>query len=275
MVNENRSSHKCLLCDKRQLYFPNPFLQKNIIMKSIFLFVLTVATLTSNAQTLLTPSKKSFDKRWIKNADYQMTWYALTDTSKFEMGKVTTQISTDKTNLIVVTQVSMKNMKTPWVDSTIANLKTLKPIRHSSYNMQRDMVLNFGKTVTGFYNDKMKKNIITVNDTTKVDYFDSNLYPFLIGWLPLDNNYKQDISIYDYNPSAKIGVIKASVKSVSSSTYQTDKNGIRDVWVVAVSDEIGNGENGVSTYYFDKEDRKLWKQEIDANGRKMMMKLVE
>lgn len=244
-------------------------------MKSIFVFLLAAAALTSNAQNLLTPSKKSFDKRWIKNTTYQMTWYTLKDTAKFEMGRVTTQISTDKTNLTVVTQVSMKNMKTPWVDSTVANLKTLKPIRHSSYNMQRDMVLIFGKIVTGFYNDKMKKSETIVSDTTKSDYFDSNLYPVLIGWLPLDNNYKQDISIYDYNPSAKIGVIKASVKSVSSSTYQTDKNGIREVWVVTVSDEIGNGENGVSNYYFDKADRKLWKQEIDANGRKMMMKLVE
>lgn len=244
-------------------------------MKSIFLFFLTIATLTSNAQNLLIPSKKSFDKKWVNNANYQMTWYALRDTGKFELGKVTTQISTDKTNLTVVTQVSMKNMKTAWVDSTVANLKTLKPIRHSSYNMQRDMVLNFGEIVTGYYIDKMKKSKTIVNDTTKRDYFDSNLYPVLIGWLPLGNNYKQDISIYDYNPSAKIGVIKASVKNVSSSTYQTDKNGIRNVWVVTVSDEIGNGGSGVSTYYFDKIDRKLWKQEIDANGRKMMMKLVE
>ncbi len=169
----------------------------------------------------------------------------------------------------------MKNSKTPWIDTTIANISTLTPIRHASYNMQRDMVLNFGKIVTGYYKDKMKKSKTIVNDTTNSDYFDSNLYPVLIGWLPLDNNYKQDISIYDYNPSAKIGVIKASVKNVSSSTYQTHKNGIRNVWVVTVSDEIGNGENGVSTYYFDKADRKLWKQEIDANGRKMMMKLVE
>ena len=244
-------------------------------MKSIILSVLTFATLISNAQNLLIPSKKSFDKKWVNNVNYQMTWYMLKDTAKFEIGKVATQISRGKTNLTVVTQVNMKNMKSPWVDSTVADLKTLKPIRHSSYNMQRDMVLNFGKIVTGFYNDKIKKNKTIVKDTTKSDYFDSNLYPVLIGWLPLANNYKQDILIYDYNPSAKIGVIKASVKNVSSSTYQTDKNGIRNVWVVTVTDDIGNGENGLSTYYFDKVDRKLWKQEIDANGRKMMMKLVE
>lgn len=244
-------------------------------MKTILLIALTIATLISNAQALLTPSEKSFDKKWVSNTNYQMTWYALKDTAKFEIGKVTTQISTDESNLTVVTQVSLKNMNAPWVDSTIANLKTLKPVRHSSYNMQRDMVLNFGKVITGYYDDKIKKNRTIINDTTKTDYFDSNLYPVLIGWLPLENNYKQDISIYDYNPSAKIGVIKAYIKNVSGSTYQTEKKGIRDVWVVTVSDEIGNGENGISTYYFDKADRKLWKQEIDANGRKMMMTLVE
>lgn len=244
----------------------------NTTMKSIFLLVLFITTLTSNAQDLLTPSSRSFEKKWVKNTNYQMTWYAIRDTTKIEIGKVTTQISTDKKNITIVTQVSMKNMKTPWVDSTVANVKTLKPIRHSSYNMQRDMVLNFGKVVTGFYDDKIKKNKTIINDATETDYFDSNLYPFLIGWLPLENNYKKSISIYDYNPSAKIGVIKASVKNVSSGIYQTDKNGIRNVWVVTVFDEIGNSENN---YYFDKVDRKLWKQEINANGRKMMMKLVE
>jgi hypothetical protein len=246
-----------------------------MLTKILFFSILTIASFTSNAQNVLTPSKKSFEKKWVKNTNYQMTWYALKDTSKFEIGKVTTQILVDKTNLTVITQVSMQNMKTAWVDSTIANIKTLKPIRHTSYNMQRDMVLNFGKIVTGFYNDKMKKSSMIINDTTNSEYFDSNLYPVLIGWLPLNEGYKQDFSIYDYNPSAKIGILKASIKEVKSGFYQSEKSGSRNVWIVTVTDEIGNGENGVSTYYFDKLSRKLWKQEIDVNGSKMLMKLVE
>lgn len=244
-------------------------------MKASLLLVIIVVAVTAKSQNVLTPRKNSVETKWIKNSNYQMIWYALRDTAKFEIGKVSTQITVDKSKLFVVTQVAMKNMKAPWIDSTIADSKTLQPVKHSSYNMQRDMVLNFGKIVTGYYNDKLKKNTIIINDTTKTDYFDSNLYPVLIGWLPLNNNYQQNISIYDYNPSAKIGVIKAFVKNVVSSTYQTDKSGVRDVWVVTVSDEIGNGENGVSVYYFDKEDRKLWRQDIEAGGRKMMMKLVE
>lgn len=247
----------------------------NTMIKNISLLLLTVIGLTGNAQTLLTPSKKSFDKKWIRPVNYQMTWYAQKDTTKLEIGHVTTKISIEKSNLIIVTQVNLKNVREPWVDSTVANLKDLRPIRHTSYNRQRDMALDFGKIVTGFYNDKIKNNRTIVNDTTRSEYFDSNIYPILIGWLPLKNNYKQDISIYDYNASSKIGVIKASIRNVSSSTYQSDKNGIRNVWVVQVSDEIGSDVNGMSTYYFDKEDRKLWKQESIANGRKIMMKLVE
>lgn len=204
-----------------------------------------------------------------------MAWYVLKDTTNIEIGNVTTQISVNNKTLTVVTGVSMKNAKGPWVDSTIANVKTLQPVRHASYNMQRDMVLNFGKIVTGFYNNKIKNSSTAISDTTNSDYFDSNLYPLLIGWLPLENNYKQDISIYDYNPSAKIGVLKASVKHVTSGVYTSDKNGIRNVWIVTVTDEISNGPNDSSVYYFDKTDRRLWKQEINISGRKMMMKLVE
>ena len=241
-------------------------------MKSIPAILLSIASLFSMAQNTLIPGKDSFEKNWIKNSTYDMTWYALKDTSKFEIGKVSTQTVTDKTTLQVITQVNLKGRNTPWVDSTSADIKTLKPIRHSSYNAQRDMVLNFGKVVSGFYNDKTKNQNTIIHDTTNVDYFDSNLYPTVITWLPLKEGYKQDISIYDYNPSAKIGVLKASITEVKTGTYKTVKSGNKEVWIVIVTDEISNG---VSTYYIDKADRKLWKQEISAGGRNMMMQRTE
>lgn len=244
-------------------------------MKQLLIVFLSILTLAVNAQNRLTPGKNSFEKKWVKNDSYEMIWYVMKDTSKFEIGKVTTHITISKKTITAVSLINMKNMKMPWIDSTIADITTLKPIHHSSYNMQRDMVLNFGKIVTGFYNDKVKNKNTVISDTTKTDYFDSNIYPLLIGWLPLKERYKHDISIYDYNPSAKMGVIKASVNEVKSGVYKSLKSGSRNVWVVTVFDEIGNGENGVSTYYFDKKNRKLWKQEINAGGQNMMMQLKE
>jgi hypothetical protein len=228
-----------------------------------------------NAQTRLTPGKNVVNKKWLTSREYQMAWYALKDTDKFEIGTVNTNIISGKKELTVITRVNMKQMKSPWIDSTIADAETLAPVYHSSYNGQRDMVLHFGKVVTGFYTDKIKNTGTTINDTTNGSYFDSNLYPALISWLPLKEEYNQDISIYDYNPNGRIGILKASVKNVTKGVYETKKSGPRNVWVVTVSDEIGGGENGISTYYIDINDRRVWKQEIDAGGRKMVMELLE
>ena len=244
-------------------------------MKCLLMMILFFASIVANGQSILIPGKKSFEKKWIKNNSYQMTWYGLKDNTKFEIGTVSTQIITSNNKLTLVTQVAIKNINTPWVDSSVAELKSLKPSYHSSFNMQREMALHFGTVVTGFYNDKVKMNNTIITDTTKSDYFDSNLYPYLISILPLAEGYEKEISIYDYNPSAKIGVIKAFVKQVKSGTYQSLKSGTRDVWVVTVSDEIGNGENGISIYYFDKAERKLWKQEINAGARSMVMIVKE
>ncbi|MFN8292076.1 MAG: hypothetical protein U0U70_17615 [Chitinophagaceae bacterium] len=243
-----------------------------MMIKRLLLPVLILSSLAGPAQSLLIPAENAFEKKWIGNTHYQMTWFAVKDTALMEIGKVKTSIAAGDKYLVVVTRVSLKNATSPWTDSTIADLKTLTPVRHSSYNMQRDMVLEFGKIITGYYDDKVKNKRTLISDTAMGGYFDSNLYPALIGWLPLGENYKQDISIYDYNPYGKTGVIKASVTGVASGTFQSEKKGTRNVWVVAVSDEIGNGTN---TYYFDKEDRTLWKQEINVNGRKMLMKLAE
>jgi hypothetical protein len=72
---------------------------------------------------------------------------------------------------------------------------------------------------------------------------------------------------------AKKGVISAFVKEVKKGNFQTQKSGLRKVWVVVVADEISN--NTLSTYYIDEQDRRLWKQDINAGPRKMSMERVE
>ncbi|MGB4844830.1 MAG: hypothetical protein WBP16_10225 [Ferruginibacter sp.] len=243
-------------------------------MKIFISILLLGSTLFVNGQVKLIPAKKIVDSKWLKNQQYQMAWYAIKDTAKIEIGKVTTQIDVKKNRVTVITEVSLKRTQSPWIDSTIANTKDLNPVYHSSYNSQRDMILNFGKTVTGFYTDKTSKVTTIINDTTNSGYFDSNIYPVLIGWLPLEEGYKKDISIYDYNPKGKTGILKAMIRDVKKGTIESNKSGLHDVWVVTVSDEIG-GEDAVSTYYIDIADRKLWKQELNAGARKMLMELIE
>jgi hypothetical protein len=244
-------------------------------MKLIIIAVALFAALWAPAQQLLIPGKNAAEKKWIKNQDYQMKWYAVKDSTRFEIGSTSTQVLANENKLTVVTAVNVKQSKSPWIDSTIADASTLSPVYHSSYNAQRDMTLHFGKIVTGYYKDKITNTRTEINDTTTVAYFDSNLYPTLINWLPLQQGYKTDISIYDYTPGSKSGVIKASVKEVNKGIYKPKSSGSRNVWIVTVTDEIGGGGNSFSTYYVDSTDRRLWKQEINAGGRKMEMELIE
>ncbi|SHG59130.1 DUF3108 domain-containing protein [Pedobacter caeni] len=242
-------------------------------MKLSITFLLLFAVSALSAQDKLIPSKKNNTEKWIKNEQFQMKWYALKDTSKFEIGSITNKVSLEKEKVMVITTVEMKQMKGAWADTTVALRKDLKPVYHSSFNPQRDMALSFDQTVTGFYHDKIKKVKTDINEAPVQAYFDGNLYPTLLRWLPLKEGYKQEISIFEYNPSGKKGVITAFVKDSKKGTYQSLKSGLRKVWILSVSDEIGSGM--LSTYYIDELDRRLWKQELDAGGRKMLMQRVE
>ncbi|MDQ1090554.1 hypothetical protein [Siphonobacter sp. SORGH_AS_1065] len=239
-------------------------------MKYLLLAFYLCCFSVSHAQ--LKPSKDAFEKKWVKPDTYDMVWYALRDTAKIEIGRVSNQIIENKNQIVFISTVDIKGMNGTWVDSSICEKATLSPIRHASYNGQRDMVLHFGQVVTGFYTDKRQAKTTIINDTPQTSYFDSNIYPSLVRWLPLKEGFKQKIAIYDYNPLAKIGIINASVHGVSSGTYNSQKSGLREVWIVDVTDEISNGK---SQYFVDKTNRKLWKQTIEAGGRTMMMVTVE
>ena len=191
---------------------------------ALTLLILFCGTKAFN-QAVIVPGSSAIQQKWI-NADLaQMNWYVTNGTNKVLIGQVLTQLSKKDKQLLMITTVKMKQFTTFWTDTSIAELPSLSPVYHSSYNSQRDMVLKFGPVVTGYYNDLMKKENITVSDTTHSPYFDSNLYPAIIRWLPLKEGYSSSMAIYDYNPRGKIGVIKATSLAVympTSSSYDID-----------------------------------------------------
>jgi hypothetical protein len=113
---------------------------KNSFVSTILLFV----TLTSQSQRQLTPGDKQINTKYLKSETNQMIWYAQRDTALMEIGKVTNQISIKNKKIYIVQQIQLKGQPL-WVDSTVINEKTFAPIYHSSYNAQRDMVMNFWK----------------------------------------------------------------------------------------------------------------------------------
>ncbi|WP_294276807.1 hypothetical protein [uncultured Chryseobacterium sp.] len=237
---------------------------KLLQLLSVLLFLQPVF---SNAQqTVQTPKKNQVDGSLIKNEVYSMIWYALKDTAKVEIGKVETQILKSGKNITVSSTVKMKNMP-DWKDETVAEFSNFSPVKHTSFNVQRDILLDFGKenTVTGYYLDKTKNNRTEINETTEGKFFDSNLYTQLIRWLPLKEGYTTEMAIFDYNPASGKGIMKAYITGTKKGTYKN-----KPVWMVSVTDDISQ-QKAVSTYYIDSKTRELLKQEIDMGPRKMVM----
>lgn len=249
--------------------------ENTMIQRSLFIAILNLIALTCWSQQLIVPQKNRAETKWIHDRNYQMSWTALRDTTSFEIGIVNTTIKVSATTVLVITQVKLKASPTSWIDSTIVQKADLSPVYHSSYNAQRDMALQFGKDITGFYHDKQTGKTTEILQTVKDRYYDSNFYPTLITWLPLKPLLKADINIFDYNPNGKIGLLKVQIRNVTDGVYQSKKSGKRAVWVVEVSDGIG-AEGASSIYYIDKLTRQLCKQHISAGGGRVMdMTLIE
>jgi len=157
-----------------------------------------------------------------------------------------------------------------WTDSTLVKISDFAPIYHSSYNLNRDMVIKSGKDkATGYYLDKktQKKDVI---DISAAHYFDSSSYAMLIRYLPLKENYTAEISIFDYNPkSEKKGMMKAYILDTQKAEYKG-----KPVWVVKTNDDISN-KSTTTTYYIDTATRKIVKQDMDMAGRKMYLETTQ
>lgn len=235
-------------------------------LKLLPLLLFLQPALSSAQQTVQTPEKNQVDRSLIKNEDYSMAWYALKDTAKVEIGNIDNKILKSGNRITVMTTVKMKNMP-DWKDETVAEFPGFAPVKHTSFNVQRDMLLDFGKknTVTGYYLDKAQNKKTEISETTNGKFFDSNLYTQLIRWLPLKEGYTTEMAIFDYNPASGKGIMKAYVTGTKKGMYKN-----KPVWIVSVTDDISQ-KKAVSTYFIDSKTRELLKQEVDMGPRKMVM----
>ncbi|KQT23811.1 hypothetical protein ASG22_07215 [Chryseobacterium sp. Leaf405] len=238
----------------------------------IILILLVMSSAQFFAQKTLTPSNTKLESKFIKDETSNAIWYAQQGDQKMEIGKITNEVKkVDKTTLLIKTTVKMNQAPDkPWVDSTLVKISNFQPIYHSSYNMMRDMTLKFEKNkATGYYLDKKSQKKDQIDEKISTEYFDSNSYPGLIRFLPLKEHYSTEMPIFDYNPAAKKGVVKAYIEDVNKGELNGKK-----VWIVKTTDDIQDRKT-IVTYYIDVATREVLKQEIDSNGRKMVMETVK
>lgn len=224
------------------------------------ILALTIITFV-NAQ-----NNNTFESKWIQNESYDMTFYSIKDTVKTVIGEIENKLEINNGIILQSMTLKSKMFKNDFVDVTEYRLSDLKPIFHTSNNDQRFLTVVYGDTIYAIYRNVKDKKIrnYTERINNKLKYFESSVYQNIIRWLPLEEGYSNDIAIYNYDPNSRTGIFEVKITEVISEKYQTKKSGLREVWKVTEF-----YENLKTVHYIDKEDRKLWKQEI--NGGIMLM----
>ncbi|MFC4635330.1 hypothetical protein ACFO3O_15580 [Dokdonia ponticola] len=230
-------------------------------------YLLGISTVKS--QNSLNPSNLKIEKTFELPEKYVMDFFFMADTLKVPIGKIYTTIVEIDEKISTTTKVKMNKLDVQWVDSTVVNSSNFKPIYHSSVNQQREMVLIFGKKITGFYKDKATDSNTPILEEHSLSFFDSNFYPHLIKLLPLQNGFTTTISIFDYNPKSKVGVMNATIKNTKLIVMDF-KGEQRKVWKVNTTNDISDNKS-VTTFYIDKLTKKTLKQITETEQGQLVM----
>ncbi len=237
-------------------------------MKKLVILLFAMSCKFVWAQDLVQPGGKAVQAKWIRDDQYSMKWYSVRDTMRNELGKINTTVSVKDGRIYIVTDVVMKKATGSWLDSTVADARTISPIYHSSRNARRHMAIYYDKTITGYYQDNISGKTDQVHDEISSPYFDSNIYTSLLAWLPLQAGYKATIPVYDYNSAQKHGLVNIVINGVKEEKYTMPDNSSVDVYVLDVMDGIIESP---STYYISKKDRQVLKIVASFGPAKMEM----
>lgn len=131
------------------------------------------------------------------------------------------------------------------------------------------MVLDFeADIVNGYYKDNDNQTTTQIHDTVKQNYFDSNIYPFLISWLPLKVGYTAQIPVYDYGDNSHHGIVYVKINVVRKDQLKRTNGDLDEVFVVDVLDGINNAN---SLYYVSIKDHSVLEMNTSFGKTKMQM----
>lgn len=237
-------------------------------MKIYVWLFLMFCNLTGFAQSIITPATNSVEKKWVRTGVTEMTCFTKSGNQWAPFGSFEISIRQSNSRLQVSTALSLNNSEKRWLDTSISEMSSFKPVYRSSYTPDRNMVLRFGKEVTGYYLDKTTNKRTAVQESLHGHFFESYTYPYLLAALPLATGYKGELAVYDYKPGFTKNVKKALIEEVKSNVYKSDLTGEHKVWQVSVSEEATGDKYD---YYIDKESRRLWKIEVYSKNQQILM----
>lgn len=237
----------------------------------LYLFCLIrISAVTS--QNVINPSNLKVDKAFAFPEKYTMNTFFVSGSQKIPLGKIHTSLVKTNDNISITTIFEASNIPgSQYIDSTVVNSKNFKPIHHTSKNPMREMVFNFGEKITGYYKVIRTGKVTEISETKFKPVFDSNSYPYIIRLLPLTEKYTTEISIFDFNPKSKVGIMKVSI--VDTKTGEIDFNGEkRKIWEVKTTSDISENKF-ITTFFIDKLTKKTLKQITENEKGQLVMEL--
>lgn len=214
------------------------------------------------------PGAGLFEKNRLKVGKTEMAYYAFSNGQKVEIGSFLIDIVSNEKTIFVYTSLQFLNAADRWIDTSIADAATFRPIYRSSYSKDRNYTLHYAKEVTGYYFDKQTQKRNSIQEPVKEAFFDNNSYPYLLGLLPLGSGYKKELPVYDYKPENKGNISTTRIKEVRNNTYSSSLTGEHKVWQVSVVEETTGDRY---EYYIDKASNRIWKIEIFAKGQQLFL----
>lgn len=237
-------------------------------MRYLIAILLMVQCVLGLAQKALVPGESSIDKKWIKSGLQEFSYCVVANGSPREIGTFSIETIMGEHTFAAYTQLSLLSSPNQWIDTSISEAGTFKPLYRSSFNPNKASVLYFDKEVTGYYLDKATGKKTVVKEPVKSLFFESYTYPYLLPALPLELGYEVDILVYDYEPSNKSNIHKSIIKDVKSALYKSSLTGDHHTWQVTV---LETAVNETYIYHIDKETRKLWKLEVFSGDQNILL----
>ncbi|RPE12537.1 hypothetical protein EGT74_03005 [Chitinophaga lutea] len=237
------------------------------LFRALTAVALVCAVTCSKGQTIVKPDNQSLESKWLKNGQFEMACFINNGGEPVQISSFAIEINANKETVSIYTAMNLVGSEDMWIDTSITDA-SFKPIYRSSFNRNREMVLTYGKEVTGYYYDRQTDQRTTVKEAVKEAFFDSYAYPYLLGLLPLASGYSATMPVYDYKPDNSTNIKKAVIEEVKSNTYTSSHSGTRKVWQVSVFEPATNDRY---EYYIDKETRRLWKVDIQTKGQQIAM----
>ncbi|MBS4040950.1 MAG: hypothetical protein KGZ81_16310 [Flavobacteriales bacterium] len=241
------------------------------IFISLLLFLLSSF---SFSQSIIRPGAE-FESKWLTDRNWKMNMTMRANGNSRDLGVIHYAWIKDGVNYDIITDVILPGLPPKsWIDSLEISSKTLAPKRHKSTNMQRDILIEYAKSISGYYLDKRKNVSTPFTYDLDSPVFDSGFYFFLLQLLPLETlSTPSEIGIFDFKPEGNQGALKAFVTSVESGIYESPSGEKTEVWIVKSYDTIGRGEQTNS--YISKSTRDILKQEtLDKEGNGMVLERI-